>query len=132
MTFIKSRKPLLIDNEFELLRFCNKLNSNIIGNEKRLFNYFIDKYNPNNISVNIDRSYCEYVLYEDLGFKLKNKTEPNYYYVIDGIRNNKYNFKKNTLVRKGYDFNKTEHGIMLERKIYRIYNAGNYKYVYNN
>ena len=39
-------------------------------------------------------------------------------------------FRKDLLIKEGYDPNKTEHEIMLERKIYRIYNSGNYKFEY--
>lgn len=37
----------------------------------------------------------------------------------------KFNFKKNKLVKEGYDPSLTEHQIMLNRKIHRIYDSGN-------
>ena len=40
--------------------------------------------------------------------------------------------RKDVLIKQGFDKNKTEHEIMLERKIYRIYNSGNYKFIYKN
>lgn len=58
------------------------------------------------------------------------KTQPNYYYVIDGIRYHRFNFRKDKLVKDGYDINETEHEIMLKRKIYRIYDSGSIKYVF--
>ena len=48
--------------------------------------------------------------------------------IIDGIRKHRFGFTKQALIKKGYDPNKTEHEIMLERKIYRIYDSGNLKY----
>ena len=69
-------------------------------------------------------------LYKKLGFDFVGKTQPNYYYIIDGLRHHRFNFRKDKLVKEGYDINKTEHEIMLERKIYRIYNSGNLKFIY--
>jgi len=34
-------------------------------------------------------------------------------------------------VDAGFDASMTEHDIMLSRKIYRIYDCGNYRYVWN-
>lgn len=117
-------------NKYELLRFCNKLNTNIIDSENKLLNYFINNYNSKEITIFVDRSFSNCELYINLGFKFEEKTKSDYYYIIDGIKNNKFNFRKNKLVEQGYDKNKTEHEIMLERKIFRIYYSGNLKYKY--
>jgi len=134
MTFGKLRKPLNSksrnDNEYEMLRFCNKLNTNVIGGASKLFKYFIVNFNPENIITYADRSYSNGNLYNQLGFNFVHITTPNYYYVIDNIRNHRFGFRKDILVKQGYDITKTEHEIMLERKIYRIYNSGNYKFIY--
>ena len=135
MTFGKFRKPLnsksLNNNEYEMLRFCNKLNTNVIGGASKLFKYFIRKYNPVKIISYADRSYSNGNLYKQLGFQLQHITEPNYYYVIGHKKYNRFNFRKDILVKQGFDKNKSEHEIMLERKIYRIFNSGNYKFIYN-
>ena len=65
-----------------------------------------------------------------LGFKSQGKTEPNYYYIIDGIRHHRFNYRKDILVKEGFDINKTEHQIMLDRNIFRIYDSGNLKFNY--
>ena len=77
-----------------------------------------------------DRSWSQGKLYETLGFELIDKTKPNYFYIINGLRHYRFNFRKDKLVKEGYDVNKSEHEIMLERKIYRIYNSGNLKFIY--
>ena len=118
------------NGEYELLRFCNKLNTNVIGSASRLFKNFIKKYNPTEITTYVDRSYSQGEFYETLGFKFVEKTEPNYYYIVDGIRKHRFNYCKNILIEQGYDNNKTEHEIMLDRKIYRIYDSGNLKFKY--
>ena len=134
MTFGKRRiamgKKLTNDNDYELLRFCNKLNTNVVGGASRLFKYFIRKYNPQEITTYADRSHSQGKLYNTLNFKFISKTEPNYYYVIGNTKNYRFNYRKDILVKQGFDPNKTEHEIMLERKIYRIYDSGNLKYIY--
>ena len=117
--------------EYELLRFCNKLSTNVIGGASKLFKYFIDKYNPLEITTYADRSISQGKLYETLGFEFISKNEPNYYYIIDGIRHHRFNYRKDLLVKQGFDPNKTERQIMIDRKIYRIYDSGNLKFIWN-
>ena len=131
MTFGKGRKFMntkSIDEHYEMLRFCNKLNTNVIGSASKLFKYFIKKYNPKEVTSYADRSYSNGNLYKQLGFELEHITEPNYYYVINRKRKHRFGFRKDLLVKQGFDKNKSEHEIMLERKIYRIFNSGNYKF----
>ena len=120
------------EGEYELLRFCNKLNTNVIGGASKLFKHFIRIYNPNEITTYADRSISQGKLYETLKFKFVGKTEPNYYYIINGIRHHRFNFRKDILVNQGYDKNKTEHEIMKDRHYYRIYDSGNLKFEYIN
>lgn len=133
MTFGKLRKPLNSkskSDEYEMLRFCNKLNTTVIGGASKLFKYFLRNYNPNNIISYADKSHSNGNLYIQLGFDLSHITPPNYYYVINGIRYNRYNFRKDILVSQGFDKGLTEHEIMNNRGYYRIYNSGNYKFEY--
>ena len=78
-----------------------------------------------------DRSWSQGDLYRNLGFEFVGKTDPNYYYIIDGVRKHRFGFRKDQLVKEGFDPLKTEHEIMLERKIYRIYDSGNLKFEYS-
>ena len=124
---VMGKKTTNVD-EYELLRFCNKINTNVIGGASKLFKYFIKKYNPSEITTYADRSFSRGKLYEKLGFKFVSKTQPNYCYVIGRKKYYRFNFRKNILINEGFDPNKTEHEIMLERKIYRIYDSGNLKF----
>jgi len=135
MTFGSKRKAMgqkSIDGSYEMLRFCNKLNINVIGGASRLFKYFIEHYKPKEVISYADRSWSSGDLYEKLGFKLIHKTKPNYYYVIGQKRYHRFNFRKDKLIKEGADPNKTEHEIMLEKGIYRIYDSGNLKYSFIN
>ena len=133
MTFGKKRKFMNSgskDGEFELLRFCNKLNTNVIGGASKLFSYFTKNYNFTEITTYADRSHSQGNLYETLGFNFISKTQPNYYYIIDNNRYFRFGFRKDVLVKEGYDSSKTEHEIMIERGINRIYDSGSLKYLF--
>ena len=67
-------------------------------------------------------------MYEKLGFKFIHDSKPNYWYIDRLNRLHRYNFRKDVLIREGFDKDKSEHEIMLERGIYRIYDCGNKKY----
>ena len=67
-------------------------------------------------------------MYEALGFKKISQSIPNYWYVINGNRYHRFNFRKSILVKEGFDKNKTEKEIMFDRKIYRIYDSGSLKF----
>lgn len=64
------------------------------------------------------------------GFIKESVTKPSYYYCIDCVLQNRMNFQKHKLVAEGYDKDKTEHQIMLDRQLYRIYDCGTIKYKY--
>jgi len=133
MIFGKRRiKKNTKESEYELLRFCSKLNTNIIRAADKLFKYFVKNYKPVMITTYIDQSWSTGDLYEKLGFKFNCVTHPNYYYFHkdERIRFNKFNFRKDILVKDGYDSNKTEHQIMTERNFYRIYDCGNLNYIF--
>ena len=136
MTFGKKRKThnsVSKEREYELLRFCNKINTNVIGGAGKLFKYFTRNYNPKEIISYADRSWSKGNLYEKLNFKFDSKTQPNYYY-FDGKnikRLYRFNYRKDILVKEGFDPDKSEHQIMSERGFSRIYNSGNLKYRLN-
>ena len=63
-------------------------------------------------------------VYEKIGFTLSHVSKPNYFYIVNNVRKNRFNYRKDKLISEGFDPNKTEHEIMLERGIYRIYDCG--------
>jgi len=133
MTFGNLRKAMGGKSKigsYEMLRFCNKLNTNVIGGASKLFSYFLFKYLPESVISYADRSWSSGNLYEKLKFNLIRKTSPNYYYIIDNKKYHRFMFRKDKLVKEGYDLNKTEFEIMRERGIYKIYDSGHLKYKY--
>jgi len=138
MTFGKLRRNLGYKSQegfFELLRFCNLINHSIIGGANKLFINFLKKIKSKKIISYADRSWTYNngkTLYDNLGFKFVSVTNSNYYYINNGVRENRFRFRKNLLVQEGFDNNKTEHEIMLERGFLRIYDSGSIKYEFEN
>ena len=138
MTFGKKRIALgnkvKNNNEYEMLRFCNKLNTQVIGGASKLLKYFIKKYQPKSILTFADRRYGNGNLYKQLGFKFIENTKPNYYYfkVNEMVRHHRFKFRKDVLVRNGFNSNKTEREIMFELGYLRIYDSGNKKFIFQN
>jgi predicted nucleic acid-binding Zn-ribbon protein len=134
MTFGKSRH--FIGNgkpQWELLRFCNKLNTNVIGGASKLLNYFINQYQPQEIVSYADRRWSQGSLYKTLGFSKYNESKPNYYYIINRKREYRFNLRKSILIKKyGCPKNVSEHKFCLSQKWYRIYDCGCLCYIWKN
>ena len=120
-----------IENNYEILRFCNKINYTVIGGFSKLLKYFIKNNNIENIITYADSDWSDGNLYSVNGFEFVSQTKPGYYYSNNYIRQHRYNFTKQKLVNQGFDKNKTEHEIMLERGYYRCYNSGSSKWNLN-
>ena len=111
MTFGSLRKNLgsvSKDGCYELLRYANKMNCTVIGGASRLFKHFLKSHDV--VSI---KSYCDIRLfsgemYEKLGFKLTHTSQPNYFYVINRTRENRFKYRKDVLVSQGFDKNKSD------------------------
>lgn len=135
MTFGGLRKNLgnsKKEGHYELLRFCNALNTTVIGGASKLFKYFLRNYNVKNVISYADRRWSKGNLYENLGFNLVSKTKPNYFYTKGHCRENRFKYRKSEIIETEEDKAKTEKEIMKERGYYRIYDSGTLKYEYKN
>jgi hypothetical protein len=114
-------------------RFCNKLNTSVIGGASKLLNHFIKIYQPKSILTFADRRYSNGKLYEKLGFEFIENTRPSYFYFKKHImlKEHRFKYRKNILIKKGYDSAKTEFQIMDEQDYLRIYDCGCKKYFLN-
>lgn len=126
MTFGKARNSISgKKHEYELLRFCNKLDTIVVGAASRLFKKFVEDVNPDNIVSYADRRWSQGKLYEKLGFRLYNISSPSYAYLIKGKLVNRLQCRKSILVEKyGCPKNMTEHDFCYSQKWYRIYDCG--------
>lgn len=103
MTFGSYRKVTGLeskDNEYELLRFCNKVGYHIPGAASRLLKHFIKDYNPDKLISYADRRWSQGKLYEALGFRFIKSTVPNYWYIIGNKREHRFNWRKDQLSNK--------------------------------
>jgi len=133
MTFCRGRKNLGNKNsnqEFELLRFCNKINTTVIGGASKLLAHFKKNNKFKKIISYCDIRWGTGNLYKVLNFKLIKTTKPNYFYFKQLLRFNRFSFRKDVLIKKGYDKTKTESKIMKELKYGKIYDCGCYKFEY--
>lgn len=119
--------------EYELIRYCTKLNTNIIGGFSKLVKNILNKYNISSILSYSDLRYFNAHAYEKFGFIFNGITKPNYYY----FKNNssylesriKYQKHKLQNILNIYDPSKSEFDNMLDNKYFRIYDAGNSRWI---
>ena len=115
---------------YELVRYCNKLNNLVTGGSSKLFIYFINKYKTDIISYS-DESMFSGNLYESLGFKHISNSVVNYKWVIGKKREHKSKYRKDRLVKSGFDVNKSENDIMIDDVgAYKIWDCGLKKWIY--
>lgn len=120
------------NKEFELIRFCSKLNTNVVGGANKLFNYFKQNFDYDDIYSYSDNSFFNGDLYKNLNFKFLNETSTNYYWVVNNKRYHRFVFNKKSLIKKGFDKNLTEVEIMHSINNYRIWSNGQKKWIYKN
>ena len=134
MTFGPLRKNLgqnSKEDHYELLRFCNRINTSVIGGASKLFSHFVNKHKPRYIISYANRDWSEGNLYRQLKMVEQIPTPVGYSYYKSKIRYNRFNFRKDILVKEGYDPLLTEEQIMDIKGYYKVYNTGNLKFIYN-
>lgn len=129
MTFSK-RNITINDNEefdFEISRFCCKKFYKVYGIASKLFKNFLKIYGTNlKIKSYADLMIGEGLVYEKLGFEKVKMTLPGYFYHSNNKRIHRF-----TSLSMRQDKTLTERDDMLNQGYYRIFNAGNNKFVYN-
>jgi len=133
MTFCKSRFDKKY--EYELSRFCSKINTIIIGGASKLFSHFIKNKNPNSIITYSDRRYFEGDIYLKLGFSFIKNSPPSYHYIDRHEYKkilNRMPFQKKKLenLLENFDPNLTEWENMKNNGFDRIWDCGHSKWVF--
>jgi len=118
-------------NTYELNRFCSKINYNIRGIASKLLIYFNRNYAPSLIISYADKRWSDGNLYKMLRFKYVYDSDPNYWYITQGKRFHRFNFRKNVLKEKldEFDPNMSEWQNMINNGYDRIWDCGNMKFV---
>lgn len=129
MSFIKNK------NGYELSRLCTKIGYSVQGGAKKLFTFFTNNHAYVEIVSFCDLTKFNGNVYRNLGYHTESYVKPTYYYMKrDGITIKRFHrrlFQKHLLVAKGADASKSEKQIMNEMGYFRIYNAGNKKFIYS-
>jgi hypothetical protein len=118
------RKEYNLQDIYLLNNICSKLNINIIKGEEKIMNYFIEKYKPKKIITYVDYGFYDKKLYNKIGFVYEEKIKPDYSYIIKGKKINK---NSNEIKIDKLDLTKTKRQLMIEAKMYRIYDSGKIK-----
>lgn len=115
----------------ELLRFCNKLNTSVVGGFSKLLKKAKKTY-PEIITY-ADLRYSDGALYEQNG-KFLRKTKPGYYWVdknqqkrINRFQTQKHKLSK--LLGAKFDASKTEQANMIEAGYLQIWDCGHNVYI---
>ena len=128
MTFGKNNKY-----EWEIMRYATIKNSLVTGGASRIFKHFIKNYNPKTIMTYSDLRYSNGNIYKKLGFKYYSTTEPGYVYLKHKEILSRHKCQKHKLKSflPIFDNNKSESENMFLNKYRRLYNAGNFKFIWN-
>jgi hypothetical protein len=107
-------------NEWNINRFCNKLNYSIIGGASKLFKFFLKNYDVSRVISYSDRDWSLGGLYKKLGFKNISEGNIDYKYISEGIRVHKSRFRR------------SKTGISeSELKLLKVYDCGKVKWEIN-
>lgn len=128
MTFGK-RKITKSEPKMEIIRYCNKLNYNIIGGASKLLKYFIKNNKCSTLITYADNSISNGNVYKQLGFALIKETKWNYWY-LSSEKHDKLLHRSN-FMRHKLNTKLTEKEEMYKRGYRRYYDAGNKVYEMN-
>lgn len=98
MTFNKAEGRKKMDSQsWNLSRFCNKTDHNVVGGASKILSWFLNKYQAGRIVSYADSDWSVGNLYHQLGFKLLYQTGPDYKYLINHRRVHKSRYRKSNL-----------------------------------
>lgn len=130
ITFGKSRFNKKYD--WELLRFCNTLNTSVVGGASKLLKHF-RKYHTGSIISYADKRRSNGNLYKQLGFEHLHDSPPNYWYfrTSELVLHSRIKFQKHKLKDKldYFNANLSESENMYNNGYRKIYDCGNQVWV---
>lgn len=120
------------EHEYELIRFANSIK--VIGGASKLFSHFVKNYSPKIVTSYSDKDMFDGGVYKILGFNHISDVPPDYKIIDGNIRRHKSNFRKSELAKRfpeKYNPDLTERENCWNMGLYRIYNSGLKKWVWN-
>ena len=128
MSFSRSRYHT---TGYELIRYCSR--GNVAGGASRLFCHFVKTHAPDQVVSYANRCWSNGNLYRTLGFadQTANMENTGYWYIKDGKRYHRSTFTKKRLIGMFGQSGQTESEIMDQQGFLKIYDCGNYKFVWS-
>lgn len=133
MSFSKGRR---IDrenvsfNSFELLRFCNKLDTTVVGGFSKLLKHFIKTQNPDDVMTYVDSDWSDGKSFLTLGFEIEERMPAIDFWLNMHTGEREYPhlvLKKNKISEFKDDIEKTT---FMEKNGYKkLFNSGSYKLI---
>ena len=126
------------DSTYELIRFCSKLNTNVVGGASKLFKHFLKTFNPNKVISFSDVAHTRGKLYGNLGFHEVSRSDPGYVWVkpYGEEYRNRVSCQKQFLPAVFDDVDETtiqeksEREIMIEHKYVQVFDSGVIRWEY--
>lgn len=117
------------DYQWEIVRFCNILDTQIIGGASKLFTYFIKSFKPKSVISYADKRWSNGNLYKNLGFSHSWDSSPRYWYIpkenyLKLFHRSKFTLKNIKKLFKCDIDNKSEWELMQENGYDRIWDCG--------
>ena len=141
MTFSLSRFSK--QYEWELIRFCNKINITVVGGASKLLKHFEKIHKPKSLISYANRRWSNGNLYKSLNFEHTHNSPPNYFYFkqnkiqISNLKinssilesRNKYQKHKLKNILENYDETLSETMNMYKHNYRKIFDCGNMVFV---
>lgn len=127
MTFGPSRFK---KGEYELLRYCGKVNTRIIGGAGKLLHHWETLHPGTPLTTYASLDWSIGGLYERLGFSKCGTTPPGFSYTNGRTRVSRFRFQKHKL--KGFPWfeaSKTAREMLHENGWWEVYDCGNLKFI---
>lgn len=141
MTFGKVRNSISkscdsYNDDVELLRFCTKLNTSVVGGCSKLFKYYVNHFSFHCIVSYSDFARTSGSIYKKLGFEFEYLSSPGYMWVqistddyLTRVACQKQNISK-LFDDIDIDTSMTESQIMTSLNYVRVYDSGACKWIY--
>jgi hypothetical protein len=115
---------------WELSRFCTDVQYRIPGIASKLLTHFKRNHDWVNIYSYADKRWSTGNMYHQLGFNLIADNPPDYFYIVDGKRKHRWNYRKDILKNAlpNYDAYLTEYQNMVNHGFYRLWDCGTLKF----
>lgn len=130
MTFVKSRYDKKY--QYELSRYCNTLNTHIVGGASKLFAHFVKNYDVNSVVTYSDKRLFTGSVYKNIGMRFVSHTPAGYHYFHTNncVPIGRSHFQKHKLNKKlkQFDTNLSEWKNMQINGYDRIWDCGHFKF----